>query len=54
MKGSIRAVVGFLIVFGAIGTLDYDPQASLITQTILAVLGLALMASGTRAIMENS
>lgn len=54
MKGSIRLVLGFLIAFGAVGTLDYNPQADLLTQTVLAAIGLAIMASGTRAIKENA
>jgi hypothetical protein len=49
MKGSIRACVGFLIVFGAVGNLDYDPSSSLMVAISLAVLGLAIMYSGVRA-----
>lgn len=49
MKGSIRAFIGFMVVFGAVGTLDYDPTASVLTQTLVAVVGLAIMYSGVRA-----
>jgi hypothetical protein len=49
MKGSIRALVGFLIVFGAVGGLDADPSASILLQTSIAVLGLGIMYSGVRA-----
>lgn len=49
MKGSIRALVGFFIVFGAVGTLDYDPSASILVQGGIALLGLAIMYSGVRA-----
>ena len=49
MKGSIRAFVGFFIVFGAVGSLDYDPSASVLVSVSLAVLGLAIMYSGVRA-----
>lgn len=49
MKGSIRAFIGFLIAFGAVGTLDFDPSASLLVQTGIACLGLALMYSGVCA-----
>lgn len=49
MKGSIRIIVGFLIAFGAVGTMDYDPTASVLVQTAIAGLGLAIMAWGVRA-----
>ena len=58
MKGSIRIVVGFLIVLGAVGAEDYalemmqDPPHLL--QTLgLAVIGLGLMFSGANAMKEN-
>lgn len=53
MKGSIRALVGFLIVFGSVGALDSDPSASLLVQTAIAVLGLAIMYSGVRAMNRS-
>lgn len=49
MKGSIRVFAGLLIAFGAVGTLDADPSASLLVQTLVACVGLALMYSGVRA-----
>ena len=49
MRGSIRAIVGFFIVFGAVGSLDADPSSSLLLATSLAVVGLLLMYSGVRA-----
>jgi hypothetical protein len=58
MKGTIRIVVGFLIVLGAVGAEDYalemmtDPPHVL--QTLgLAVIGLGLMFSGATAVKEN-
>ena len=48
MKGSIRAGVGLLIVYGAVGTMDYDPSASIIVSCIVAVLGILCMYSGVR------
>ena len=53
MKGSIRAIVGFLIVFGAVGGIDADPSASLLIQTSLALLGLGIMYSGVSAMKEQ-
>jgi hypothetical protein len=49
MKGSIRACVGFFIVFGSVGSLDADPSSSVLLATSLAVVGLLLMYSGVRA-----
>ena len=46
MKGSIRFVLGFLVVMGAVGTLDIDPQAGVAFQGMIALGGLLLMASG--------
>lgn len=49
MRGSIRMGVGFLMVFGAVGTLDADPSASLLSVAVLAAVGLFLMYSGVTA-----
>lgn len=40
----IRLVVGFFIMYGAVGSLDVDPTASMLNYTLLAVLGLAIAA----------
>lgn len=40
----IRFIVGLMVVYGAVGTLDADPNASLLAQSLLAIAGLALMA----------
>ena len=50
MKGSIRTLAGFLIAFGAVGTLDVDPSASVLLQAGIAAVGLAIMYSGVKAI----
>ena len=52
MKGSIRMLVGFLVAFGAVGTLDVNPDANLAVQTLIALAGLAVMYSGVRAMKE--
>ena len=52
MKGSIRAFIGFLIVFGAVGGMDNGTDAELPYQLAAAVVGLFLMYSGTKA-MKN-
>jgi hypothetical protein len=54
MRGSIRMLVGFLIVFGAVGSIEIDPNANLMLEMILAGAGLALMFSGVNAMKENS
>jgi hypothetical protein len=53
MRGSIRAFVGFFIVFGAVGSMDYDPSSSLLLAASLAALGLAIMYSGVRAMNRS-
>jgi 4-amino-4-deoxy-L-arabinose transferase-like glycosyltransferase len=48
MKGSIRLVVGFLLVFGAVGGLD-NPENPVMAGIVLAAVGLGLMYSGSKA-----
>ena len=45
----IRVLIGLLIVYGAVGGMDTVPNA-LLEQTLLAIVGLGLMYSGTRKI----
>jgi hypothetical protein len=49
MKGSIRAVVGFLIAYGAVGQSDFDPSTPILQTILVAGIGLAIMASGVNA-----
>lgn len=46
----IRMLVGLLVVYGAVGTMDYDPNASVLVQTAIAAMGLLIMYSGVNAI----
>jgi hypothetical protein len=52
MTGSIRAFVGFMMVYGAVGTMDIDPTASLVQLTLIAAAGLAIMLSGVLAMQK--
>jgi hypothetical protein len=54
MKGSIRVLVGLLIAFGAVGTLDFDPNASVLVQGGIALLGCLVMLSGVRAMKSDT
>lgn len=49
MKGSIRAIVGLLVVFGVAGALDTATDSQLLTLLVFAALGLGIMASGVNA-----
>jgi hypothetical protein len=51
--GMIRLVVGILLVFGAVGGMDHNPEGPLLVQLGAAVLGLALMAWAARDINRN-
>jgi hypothetical protein len=53
MCGSIRMLFGFLIVFGAVGTIEVNPDADLLVQMIIAVGGLAIMLTGVSAMRED-
>jgi hypothetical protein len=46
----IRAILGFLILFGVAGTLDAEHHVDLIVLTIIAAFGTALMYSGISSI----
>ena len=53
MRGSIRALVGFLVVFGAVGGLDNATDGQVFALTALACAGLAVMFSGVNAMRGN-
>jgi len=54
MKGSIRTFIGLLVVFGSVGSLDYDPSSSVLLAASTAVVGLLLMYSGVRAMNRDN
>jgi hypothetical protein len=49
----IRFIVGLLIVFGAVGEMDYNPDANLLLQTAIAAVGLALMYFGSQKLAKQ-
>jgi hypothetical protein len=53
MKGSIRFIVGLLITLGAVGTLDVNPDANLLAQLAIAMVGCGIMYSGVRAMKSD-
>jgi hypothetical protein len=54
MKGSIRAILGFIIVFGCVGGMDSASDTDLLFLLAVSAVGLAVMASGVKAIQENA
>ena len=52
MQGSIRTIAGLIIVFGAAGGLDNATDAQLIPIIMIAIAGLALMATGVSAMKK--
>ena len=50
LRGSIRALVGFMVVFGAVGGMDNG--SDLFVCVVLAVVGLVTMFSGVMAMKE--
>ena len=52
MKGTIRFVVGFLLVFGAVGGMETGTDAQLPMQLGLALVGLLLLASAASALKQ--
>ena len=53
MQGSIRMAVGFFIAYGAIGTLDLNPEANAFIQCVLAMVGLGIMGWGVVAMKKQ-
>ena len=52
MRGSIRAIMGLLVVFGVAGGIDTATDGQLLTLIVFAAAGLGLMASGVSAMNE--
>lgn len=46
----IRAILGFLMVFGSVGGMDNATDAALVPLMVVAVLGLTLMYFGVNKI----
>ena len=47
-------ILGLLVTFGAVGTLDHDPEANVLVQTALALAGIAIMAIASRSLKDES
>jgi hypothetical protein len=45
--------LGFFMTYGAVGTLDVDPTASIAVQTTIALIGLAMMFWATKGIRNG-
>lgn len=54
MRGSIRLIVGFLVVFGAVGGIDNASDSDLMLLAGVASAGMLLMLSGLKASKEVS
>jgi hypothetical protein len=52
MRGSIRAIVGLLVLFGVAGGLDNSTDAQLLPLVVIGLVGAAIMYSGVTA-MNN-
>lgn len=50
--GAAFILGGLIIAFGAVGGMEYQPEASLILQCLAAISGLSLMYVGTKLIKE--
>lgn len=47
MKGSIRFILGLLIVFGGVGGIETNEE--ILAPVIASIVGLVIMASGVKA-----
>lgn len=53
MKGSIRVIVGLLVVFGVAGGIDNATDGQLLALIPFALVGFGLMISGANAINKQ-
>lgn len=53
MRGSIRAFVGLVITMGAAGGIDTATDSQLLSCIAIAIVGLAIMATGVSAMNKN-
>jgi len=54
MRGSIIMLVSFLIVFGAVGGIEMNPDADLLTLMMVAIGGLIGMLIGVSVMREDA
>ena len=54
MRGSIIMLVSFLIVFGAVGGIEVNPDADLLTLIMVAIGGLIGMLIGVSVMREDA
>lgn len=52
-SNAIITIVGFLIAYGAVGTMDIDPTASVVQMTAIAFAGLGLMFAGVNGLTHS-
>ena len=52
--GAIRLVTVLLLVLGSVGGMEHQPEASVLAQSLIAVLGLGLMFWGTIAVNRQT
>jgi hypothetical protein len=53
MKGSIRFVLGLLVVWIAVGSIDYASNDQLVVLALVALAGLWSMYSGAQALKNT-
>ena len=54
MSGPIIMLVSFLIVFGAVGGIEMNPDADLLTLMVVAIGGLIGMLIGVSVMREDA
>lgn len=53
MRGSIRAILGLLVVFASVGGIDNATDSQLLILVPVALVGCLIMASGVSAMKES-
>ena len=53
MRGSLRAILGLVVLMGVAGGLDNATDAQLIPLLIMAIIAMGFLYSGVRALGEQ-
>ena len=54
MKGSLRMLVGAIMMFGSVGAIETDPTINMSIPLVWIVVGIMLLFSGTKSMLENN
>jgi hypothetical protein len=54
MNGCIRMIFGSIMLFGSVGAIETDPNINMVIPLVWIVVGITLLFSGTKSMLENN